>query len=150
MWSFIHILKLKELAAHTAREMRRWLPTRLQKGAQSSQKERYSHRYIAHYFHSSRTKSRLVKGGLWPTKYRIKGPGTLSILETGAHLPLVRRQCRDSFRFWTPRHRIGLFLSSSYFPSPLLLRTTAPRRTLVTNFISRESRQAYPIAAYWI
>lgn len=50
-------------------------------------------------------------------KYRIKGPGTLSILEMGA--PATRpSSIRDSFGSWTPG-RMGLFLSSSYFrPSP--------------------------------
>jgi len=83
-------------------------------------------------------------------KYRIKGPGTLSpgdprngrtchstVLDPGHGSPLLPPpDCPAG-------HKTGIV-------SPLVCRPATPRRALVTNFISRESRQAYPIAAYWI
>lgn len=54
-------------------------------------------------------------------KYRIKGPGTLPILETSA--PATRpASIRDSFGSWTPGG-MGLFLSYSYFAYPPHLAT---------------------------
>lgn len=54
-------------------------------------------------------------------KYRIKGPGTLPILETG-HLPLIRPQSGTLLVPESPGG-MGLFLSYSYFAYPPRLAT---------------------------